>query len=212
MGSKDENNEKSIATSLEDCDLEVEDMIMVKPSEKGDVFLSLGGPSTDDADHNGSQATVCAICLNDYQDGDQISWSHNKQCPHYFHRHCIAEWLMSHDDCPCCRVNFLRNEESSERGSTSTTVAVGNEEDIPDEDAINRGVELFLRFASLHALLAAAVTDPNALAPTRTTENSASNADIESNTGNTDAQRNTQDDEGSQEASGFAEATSSPTP
>jgi hypothetical protein len=49
----------------------------------------------------------CAICLSDYQDGDVIGWSHNKNCKHIFHRECISEWLLTHEECPCCRHYYL---------------------------------------------------------------------------------------------------------
>lgn len=58
---------------------------------------------------------VCSICLNEYEQGEEIAWSPNKNCEHFFHRACIVEWLLSHDDCPCCRLDFLCFNEEEEQ-------------------------------------------------------------------------------------------------
>ena len=66
--------------------------------------------STDDNNNDSSNSPPiepCAICLADYEDGDEICWSHNDKCPHMFHRSCIQEWLLTHEECPCCRQDFL---------------------------------------------------------------------------------------------------------
>lgn len=57
---------------------------------------------------------TCLICLEKYKDGDEISWSHNPKCAHVFHRNCIMEWLMSHEECPCCRQGFLSFSDDGE--------------------------------------------------------------------------------------------------
>jgi hypothetical protein len=72
----------------------------------------------------------CPICLDGYEEGDEICWSHNKHCDHTFHRQCIIEWLMRHDECPICRQDFLSLEyldekvpETTEHGVTSQHAA-----------------------------------------------------------------------------------------
>jgi hypothetical protein len=69
----------------------------------------------------------CTICLNDYQEDDNICWSHNPLCLHHFHKACIIEWLKKHDECPCCRHNYLalsddeeENTDDAEHDETST--------------------------------------------------------------------------------------------
>lgn len=52
-------------------------------------------------------STPCGICLCEYEDGDEICISPNHECQHAFHKECMVEWLMSHDDCPCCRKDYL---------------------------------------------------------------------------------------------------------
>jgi len=49
----------------------------------------------------------CAICLTNYEEGDEISEATNGNCKHHFHFLCIAEWLMRKDDCPYCRQMVL---------------------------------------------------------------------------------------------------------
>lgn len=62
----------------------------------------------------------CAICLADFANGDEISWSQNKQCHHMFHQNCVLRWLLKHEDCPCCRRPYLKIVD--EEVSTDITV------------------------------------------------------------------------------------------
>ena len=57
---------------------------------------------------------VCAICLNEYEDGEEICWSSNRKCNHVFHHSCIAEWLLQHDECPYCRKAYLVDDASDD--------------------------------------------------------------------------------------------------
>ncbi|MFS8034247.1 putative transcription factor C2H2 family [Helianthus anomalus] len=43
----------------------------------------------------------CAICLEEYADGDEIRVL--PQCGHGYHIECIDKWLGSHSSCPSCR-------------------------------------------------------------------------------------------------------------
>lgn len=47
----------------------------------------------------------CAICLEKYMSGDEVSSS--RQCCHMFHKECITEWLLRKDCCPYCRLQFF---------------------------------------------------------------------------------------------------------
>lgn len=77
--------------------------IQLQPeTHKGDLIFKFSNTTND-----GGVAPTCAICLTEYQDGDEICWSHNNRCYHVFHRDCILEWLLRQDECPCCRLNFL---------------------------------------------------------------------------------------------------------
>jgi len=54
--------------------------------------------------------TMCSICYQEYEVGEDICWSKNETCPHAFHVQCITLWLMNHDDCPMCRGTYLVEE------------------------------------------------------------------------------------------------------
>ncbi|CAJ1948257.1 unnamed protein product [Cylindrotheca closterium] len=60
---------------------------------------------------------MCAICVNAYKANDNICWSNNCQCHHCFHQECITEWLLLHEECPCCRLPFLVNGVGSKKGT-----------------------------------------------------------------------------------------------
>eukprot|EP00980_Cylindrotheca_fusiformis_P008280 scaffold1736_cov127-Cylindrotheca_fusiformis.AAC.94 len=88
--------------------------------EKGRLFLY---QETEDIEQSAvSEATLsvlqsrpqCAICLVEYQENDDICWSHNKRCNHHYHRKCMIEWLSDHDECPCCRNNYLALSDDDE--------------------------------------------------------------------------------------------------
>ena len=54
----------------------------------------------------------CPICMEPYKAGDEIAWSKNEHCVHAFHLDCMMGWLMSNNDCPMCRQDYLCNESS----------------------------------------------------------------------------------------------------
>lgn len=54
----------------------------------------------------------CAICLGEYERGDEIvqSSAHHGEnvCPHVFHKECMMQWLeRGHKRCPFCRNWFV---------------------------------------------------------------------------------------------------------
>ena len=46
----------------------------------------------------------CAICMDDYKNGEKIVYL---PCKHHFDKHCIAIWLTKHKTCPICRVEII---------------------------------------------------------------------------------------------------------
>jgi hypothetical protein len=62
-------------------------------------------------DAAGSQ-DCCAICLGDYKQGETLCWSPNTRCNHAFHISCAEEWLSRQAKCPCCRSNYLLNDDA----------------------------------------------------------------------------------------------------
>jgi len=47
----------------------------------------------------------CVICLNDFQDGEEIR---SLACNHLFHKPCIDSWLTQKGCCPICRRNLTQ--------------------------------------------------------------------------------------------------------
>jgi len=116
---------------------------------KGENFL-LRSKVLSSSDHDDDAERTCAICLNEYADQDEISWSHNPKCNHFFHRECIAEWLMSHDECPCCRLNFLSFEENDETAGTAMYSARSPFPDRTSRLEFSERMRWFLDFANSH--------------------------------------------------------------
>jgi len=85
-------------------------------------------PSTndvDDFDHH------CAICLTNYEEGEEMCGSPNEACNHFYHRECITGWLRKKEDCPCCRRTFLP-QATTTTTATSDRVDEGQENDKSD--------------------------------------------------------------------------------
>ncbi|CAJ1948407.1 unnamed protein product [Cylindrotheca closterium] len=61
----------------------------------------------DDTSMDDEDADCCAICLQGYKIGDEICNPTQSPCSHYFHRGCLVPWLLKHNVCPCCRVQYL---------------------------------------------------------------------------------------------------------
>ncbi|GFH46452.1 hypothetical protein CTEN210_02926 [Chaetoceros tenuissimus] len=78
---------------------------------KGDIILTTttGGDVEDNLTSSTSIRNMCIICCDNYEEGDDIAYSRNHECHHFYHVDCILEWLMrdNNDDCPLCRSAFL---------------------------------------------------------------------------------------------------------
>lgn len=48
----------------------------------------------------------CSICIENGK--EEFVSTH---CKHAFHRDCLAEWLLGHDDCPICRASFVVSKD-----------------------------------------------------------------------------------------------------
>ncbi len=89
------------------------------------VISSLGESDKDSKESDKtvekSVTNMCAICLDEYHEGDTIVWSSNKNCIHAFHRECLTKYLVKVKQqdaypCPCCRQNFFfEQDEETEK-------------------------------------------------------------------------------------------------
>ncbi|XP_022146710.1 RING-H2 finger protein ATL74-like [Momordica charantia] len=59
--------------------------------------------------NSSSPTSVCAICLVDFLNGDEIRVLPN--CTHRYHVTCIDKWLLCHSSCPTCR-HQLKSKDS----------------------------------------------------------------------------------------------------
>ena len=77
----------------------------------------------------GGTLQPCHICLEKFQVDDTVAWSNVSQCKHTFHKACIEEWMMKHEDCPCCRAETLhlpRPDENSTGSAADVRVVIHN--------------------------------------------------------------------------------------
>jgi hypothetical protein len=112
---------------------------------KSDLVLARKASNVSDVVDSGEtqqqqpEEQCCPICLKDYQVDEEIAFSPNSNCSHAFHRECIEEWLLRHEECPCCRYNYLdssrvppapeititnnnNNNNNNEEGRTTTNL------------------------------------------------------------------------------------------
>lgn len=68
---------------------------IIVPSADPEAGAAVPGQIQDDL-HD-----LCAICLNDYADGEQLRVL---PCDHFFHPPCVDEWLRTHNACPMCKA------------------------------------------------------------------------------------------------------------
>ncbi|NXP54973.1 RNF43 ligase, partial [Heliornis fulica] len=54
-----------------------------------------------------SSAPVCAICLEEFTEGQELRII---SCSHEFHRECVDPWLQQHHTCPLCMFNILARD------------------------------------------------------------------------------------------------------
>lgn len=68
--------------------------------------------------------TDCSICFQEFMEGEEIGFSYNLECNHFFHKVCIVDWLARDDRCPSCRRNYLETKEEDEEGKVERNVNI----------------------------------------------------------------------------------------
>uniref|UniRef100_A0A8C8TZJ7 RING-type E3 ubiquitin transferase n=1 Tax=Peromyscus maniculatus bairdii TaxID=230844 RepID=A0A8C8TZJ7_PERMB len=58
-----------------------------------------------------SSAPVCAICLEEFSEGQELRVI---SCHHEFHRTCVDPWLHQHRTCPLCMFNIVEGDSFSQ--------------------------------------------------------------------------------------------------
>lgn len=62
---------------------------------------------------NGEPPENCAVCLYEFEGGEEIRWLRN--CKHIFHRDCLDPWMdQDQKTCPLCRTPFVPDEMQEE--------------------------------------------------------------------------------------------------
>nr|XP_056721559.1 E3 ubiquitin-protein ligase RNF43 [Euleptes europaea] len=65
---------------------------------------------TGDSASTCSSAPVCAICLEEFSEGQELRII---TCFHEFHRWCVDPWLQQHQTCPLCMFNIMDQDPSA---------------------------------------------------------------------------------------------------
>jgi hypothetical protein len=160
--------------------------------EKGEIDESMAPPKSVSmllSDVNDKRNTVkhtttepCSICLTEFMENDKVSWSMSSQCSHMFHRKCIIEWLMQHNECPLCRHDFLilaedefefagqsrrsvppasqTNQQPQEQGQeqpnslpTQRSPSRNDDQEMPHLNGFFQGLQMFYLLSQLQDLL-----------------------------------------------------------
>ena len=65
-----------------------------------------------------SSTDVCAICCREYSVNEELCWSQDPRCIHVFHKSCMDNWIVDHDECPFCASSWAQQVPANEDGTT----------------------------------------------------------------------------------------------
>jgi E3 ubiquitin-protein ligase RNF38/44 len=66
-------------------------------------------PKDGDGDQKDQNENCCAICLSDFEAGEELRLL---PCSHRFHKTCVDEWLRVNASCPTCRQNIVADVQT----------------------------------------------------------------------------------------------------
>ncbi|NWH26986.1 RNF43 ligase, partial [Grus americana] len=67
-----------------------------------------------------SSAPVCAICLEEFSEGQELRII---SCSHEFHQECVDPWLQQHHTCPLCMFNILARDSVDQATAAGSRLA-----------------------------------------------------------------------------------------
>jgi len=105
-----------------------------KDGEERDV--EQGVPAEEDSacsDALDSSTETCAICIEEYEDGDRLR---ELPCGHRFHISCIDEWLTKVNSvCPLCKFDIGKHVKNSSADAIRAALSTRSSEPNDDEEA-----------------------------------------------------------------------------
>jgi len=76
----------------------------------GTTLVNSGSAMADAVNNNDDDSDICAICICEYEAGDQVRLL---PCQHYFHGDCIDVWLRKNKACPMCKQDIVARNQAN---------------------------------------------------------------------------------------------------
>lgn len=87
-----------------------------------DVYCKASNESHDSVNDDDG-LPQCLICFEAFKNGDAVTTHCTDKV---YHRHCIMEWLLKHNNCPYCRRPFFHAVTATSTDTTATPVLVAS--------------------------------------------------------------------------------------